>query len=356
MNEAEKRSNFLGLILLFVIFTPLGIVLSYFYVMFQSNIHDIWANIIATFVMGGVLAVIVWILKRMLKVTNNAMAFAVITVSMIIVMYLMWSMWITLIYERFIFEREFRVFGDIGEFIAATRVLIFNHHSPGRIAEFTADLRFINENGTWHINNNVWTGLRLGAVWVGETVVIAGLPLIAAFAAAGLFIAELNAWVEERLMNFGFAAFDDYELDRIASGDIDAIIEKPLEARNGPMNAIAVCYLKDEPTDFIAIYKASWDKEGALSKGRHIMTVQLGQEKIDALDSGLQAKHFPTPTPKAASTETTPDPQAQPGETENLWRNVHAEVENTPSQPEADASLDAAADAASDTGADSGGE
>jgi len=102
--------------------------------------------------------------------------------------------------------------------------------------------------------------------------------------------------VQVKLMNYGFSAFDDEELDQIASGDIDVILNKPLEAQGEAMHAVAVCYHKGEPTEFIALYNASWDKDGTLTRGRHIMTVELGLEEIDALDAGLQAINYPDPT------------------------------------------------------------
>jgi len=297
MNEAEKRSNLLGLIMLFIIFTPLGIVLSYFYIFFQANIHYLWLNIIAVIVVGGILAAIVFIIKRIFKITNNIMSVIVVAISLAIIVFVMWNMWFVLMFERFVLERDMHVFSDLGEFVSLTREMIFVD------PEFMNFLRLFNEYGTWHINYNTWTGAMLAIVWVAELLGVVVLPLLAAYAAAGLFITELNAWVEERLMNFGFSAFDDYELDRLASGDINVILEKSLETRNGQMNAVAVCYHNDEPTDYIAVYRAHWDKEGALAKGRHIMTVQLGQEKIDTLDAALQAKHFPTPEKKETPIE-----------------------------------------------------
>ena len=301
MHEAEKRSSLLGLIMLFVILTLVGVILSYLYIFFQANFHDIWWNILAVCAFGGILAVIVFLLKRVFRVTNNALSVIVTAVSLAIIVYVMWNMWFVLMVERFMYDREMRVLGNLGEFMSLSRALVF---TP---SEFMGYLRFFNGEGTWHINETTWTGALLAMVWAGELLIIAVLPLLAAYAAAGLFIHELNAWVEEKLMNFGFAAFDAYGLDRLAAGDINVVLEQPLETQDGPMNAIAVCYHRDEPTDFIALYKAHWDKDGALAKGRHIMTVQLGQDKIDALDAGLQAKHFPAPKKEAPPEAPTGD-------------------------------------------------
>jgi len=158
---------------------------------------------------------------------------------------------------------------------------------------FWGCLAYYNRRGTWRIEYQQWTGARLWGVWAGEFLIIVIPPIAAAYATTGLYLIELNSWVKEKLMNYGFTAFDDYELDRLAAGDINVILEKPLEAQGGPMHTVAVCYHKNEPTDFIAIHKAYWDKDGVLTKGRHVMTVKLDQEKIDTLDAGLQAKHFP---------------------------------------------------------------
>jgi len=305
MNEAEKRSNFLGLVVLFIAFTLLGIILSFFYVIFQTSVHDIWANIIAAFVFGVVLAVIAWITKRLMKVDNDFMSVVVVLLGLAIILYLMWYMWFSVMfayldYRAGILEAQ-RGVSDLGAVISGTRGLM----SEG--ASFIYFLQGFNRYVVMYINETALSGVLRWVVWGGETIIIVIFPIMAAYASAGLFIKELNSWVDERLMNYGFSAFDAHELDRIATGDIDTIIDKPLEARNGPMSAVAVCYLKNEPTDFIAIYKASWDNEGNLSKGRHTMTVELGADKIDALDIGLQARHYPSARSQAQANEVLSD-------------------------------------------------
>jgi len=319
MNEVEKRSNLLGLIILFFVFTLTGILLSFFYVIFQTSATDIWANIIGTFVISGVLAGIAWVIKRLLKITNNAMALLVVAIGIVIVLYVMWSMWFVSMFEFYYGTGQLFGIRDIGTLFAETRAMVFD--SP----EFMNFLRHFNEYGTWTINDNAWTGAILWVVWAGETLIILSIPLLAAYASAGLFISEIGAWVEERLMNYGFTAFDDHELDRIGMGEIDPILEKPLETRNGSMNAVAVCYHKGEATDFIAVYKAHWDKEGALSKGRHIMTVNIGAEKIDTLDSGLQAKHYPS---MAKKSESPVEPIAQEAASDEMLETPNDPVVN----------------------------
>jgi len=302
MNEAEKRSNLLGLIVLFVVFTSLGILLSFFYVIFQTTAEGIWANIIAPFVIGGVLAGVAWLCKRFMKITNNAMSVIVVAIGTLIILFVMWNMWFTVVEDHARYSWGFlqnpRGIRDIGVVFANTREMIFGDES------FLDVLREVNSYGTWTLDGTQWYGLRLWAVWGAEALIILAIPLLAAYSSAGLFILELNVWVNERLMNYGFTVFEAYELDRIASGDIDVILEKPLEAKGGPMSAVAVCYHKDESTDFIAIYNAHWDKEGVLAKGRHIMTVNLGAEKIDVLDAGLQAKHYPAMAKKETPTSS----------------------------------------------------
>jgi len=294
MNEAKKKSNLLGLIVLFVVFTIIGIAISYFYIMFQVNAHDIWLNIIANFVFGLALAATVWIIKRLMRITNDVMSFVLVVLSLAVIMYVMWNMWFVLMLEMLYRFRDVEVLSDAGRILSYTREML------GESGYFIGRLRYFNERGTWSLNGNQWSGLILAAVWAGEMLVMAVFPLMAAYASVGLYLAEQGAWVQEKLMNYGFSAFDDYELDRLASGDIDVILEKPLETRGEAMNAVAVCYHRGEPTEFIALYKADWDRDGTLSKGRHIMTVKLGIEKIDALDVGLQAVHYPTVADKIA--------------------------------------------------------
>jgi len=300
MNEVEKKSNFLGLIVLFVVLTVVGVVLSYFYIVFQVRIHDIWGNIVANFVLGLIFAVTVFAVKRLFKITNNAMSVVVVILSLVVILWAMWTLWFVLMERMLYHHMNLSVFGDMGRFVGWSRAQISSSTS------FWDLLTYYNARGTWTLEGSNWVGLRLWGVWAGEALIITIPPLIAAYMAAGLYLIELNAWVTEKLMNYGFTAFDDYEMDRLASGDINVVLEKQLETQGGPMNAVAVCYHKNEPTDFLAVYKATWDKDGILAKGRHLMTVKLDQDKIDRLDTELQAKHFPDNADEYIDTDDTP--------------------------------------------------
>jgi len=306
MNESRGKSNVLGLIILFIVLTLFGILLSHFYIMFQANAHDIWVNIVANFVVGLVLATLVWLIKRLMRITNDVMSLIVVIVSLAVILFVMWNMWIVLMIEMgFPPLNNPDMISDMGYMFSTTIDFMLDRgYVAGQLRRFNVapdggfidSLLFFNSNGTWSLNGNQWYGPMLSAVWAGELLVIVAFPIMAAYTSVGLYLTELGAWVQVKLMNYGFSAFDDEELDQIASGDIDVILNKPLEAQGEAMHAVAVCYHKGEPTEFIALYNASWDRDGTLTRGRHIMTVELGLEEIDALDAGLQAINYPEPT------------------------------------------------------------
>jgi len=293
MNESKKSVNIPGLIVLFVAVTLVGVVLSYFYIIFQVNAHEIWFNIVGNFVFGLALAVTVWVIKRAMRISNDVLSVIVVVLSLAVIVYVMWNMWFVLMDEILYRLREVSALSDLGLMARGTR----NSIGSGT---FIQSLRYYNARGTWRVEGNMVNGLMLSAVWAGELLVMTVFAVMAAYASVGLYLAERGAWVKVKLMNYGFSAFDDSELDRLASGDIDVILQKPLETRGEAMSAVAVCYHKGEPTEFVAVYNADWDRDGNLSKGRHIMTVKLGLEKIDALDAGLQATHYPTVADKIA--------------------------------------------------------
>jgi len=293
MNEAKRNSSIPGLFVLFIAVTLVGIALSYFYIFFQVNAHEIWFNIVGNFVFGLALAILVWVIKRAMRITNDAMSIIVVILSLAVVVFVMWNMWFVLMNQILYQRRDVDALSDISLMLSATREMIGS-------GNFISELRYYNARGTWRVEGNQVNGLMLSAVWAGELLVMTVFAIMAAYASVGLYLAERGAWVKVKLMNYGFSAFDDSELDRIASGDIDVILQKPLETRGEAMSAIAVCYHKGEPTEFAAVYSAGWDRDGTLAKGRHIMTVKLGAEKIDALDVGLQAVHYPTVADKIA--------------------------------------------------------
>jgi len=289
---------------------------------------------IGALVFGIILAGVVWLAKRLLKITTISIPVVIISVGMLIVLFYVWSMWFALWRLRLVdpvpaHEYELwglilqpayesvRVFLDFGTYMSSLRVVLFTQHRP-IISGFMENLRYYVARGTWGFNDTWWSGWMLAATWLAEALVIAVLPIIAALSSSGLYLQELDAWVKPKFMNFGFSAFDDHELDKIASGDINVIINKPLEHLNGLMHAVAVCYHKGEPTDFIAIYQAQWDKHGVLDKNRHEMTIKLGAERIDALDTGLHAVHYPDLTEPAVPPPKKDEPPKEDEDIEEI--------------------------------------
>lgn len=311
--EMEKKSNVGKIAGLFIIFLVLGIVMNYFYIVFQDNaMYDMLAVAI-TVGLTFLLAVIVYVCKRVMVITNRAAAFVWVLIALLIMYYLNWNMFFALWYSRD-YGYNTRAFFDFFILMEWTRWVITSPANP--VAEFVSDIRYFNSTGTWSWGDGaVWTGTRLAIVWIVEFLIIFVPPLFVAAIDPGVYLPSRNVFADPKQLDYAFEEFDDTELSRINDGYIDTIIEKPLATDRNRMNAVALCIVGEEPTEYIAVYKAQFNgKTGELELGGRRSTVMLTMEKIDELKRGLENKHRPVEVkePEQSSDTSPEEPSADP--------------------------------------------
>ena len=307
--DFEKKSDVLGLIAMFIIFIVFGMVLNYVYIVLQDVIPNLLLAGLAGVGYGFVLLCVVMFLKRILKITSNVPACILIILAMLFIYYMNWTMFIALWIPRFGFEingelvyyymrpiLDFRMYMD-------SIWWILTDVPEGRITHLIEDIRFLNEVGTWGTGGAAWTGARIGIVWVGEFLIMFILPVYAAAVTWGLFLHEKNAWADTRLLPYAFAIFDKQSLTRIEEGDIQAIIEQPLASSSTGIMAVALCYVNEERTEYIAVFNASFDKKGEMNSGSLQASARLTLEKIDELVKTLEEKYTETNISEIADEE-----------------------------------------------------
>jgi hypothetical protein len=310
MYEVEKKGNIGGLILLFVCLTLAGTALSYIYVGLMDVVMHIWLNPLMTLLFGMLLAALVNLMKKGFKITSRVGAFFVVLVSLVIVFYFMWNMFFGMWYAR----SEWRVnpFLDMGDFFEAF-IWSITYNPANPIGEFVSDFRVFNYYGTWSYNDNMITGIPLAVLWVIETVVVYGLPLLAASASVGFFLHEKNAWATPVYYEgYYFRALDKDTLDRLQEGTEDLMTAlsaahlKPEDVHAGEVVTLAAMNHGEEKTDYVAIMRIDKtkdeDKKGALNAIFNMATggnfliraFKLPAEKRATLDGELE-KAFGTP-------------------------------------------------------------
>jgi hypothetical protein len=147
----------------------------------------------------------------------------------------------------------------------------------------------LNESGwfVWDIN---FSGILLGVFWVAEFIIIFAVPFIGAFMYDGVFLYSHNRWADPRHLPYTFSRFDEEDKERIAAGDLDIIINQPM-ATSSDFSTVSVCYLDNEPTEYIVLYKSSLANNGNINHNSPSRAIELTREKIEHLELQLSTKY-----------------------------------------------------------------
>jgi hypothetical protein len=235
----------LGFAALFVLYVLAAVALGSAYQMWMERIHNLAGRLAGPVLFGCLLAGAAFGIKRAFKITWDIAAFLVTLAGSLGVYYLFWDGW--------------PLRGDTGP------------------------VAFMD----WEL-----TGNAILILWALEAAVIALPPLYVAFRRAGVFLRRYNRWADLRLLEYGFVPFTDHELDRLALGETEAILRKPIDLTGlSRIHAIAFCYVDKELTEYIAVFKAGWDRQGGMERGALLLLTALTTEKIEALQGELYEIH-----------------------------------------------------------------
>ncbi|MCL1862754.1 MAG: hypothetical protein FWF78_04210 [Defluviitaleaceae bacterium] len=288
--DVKRKSNIVGLIALFVILVVLGLALGYLYIALLDIMTSAWLAIIVSLGFGGLLAITVFFVRFCMVITNRLASFFVVLAGLSIVYYLKWSVFFALWFARFN-DYDIGMFADFSVLMEWTG-LIISYHFAYPVSEFIYDLTFFNYHGTWSWDGTMVTGVVLGVIWFVEFLIIFVPSLYVAVIEPGVYLESRGVFAEIKLMNYALSSFDENDLTKINEGFIAPIIEKPLATDRNQINAVALCYEKDQLTEYIAIFRATLDdKTGELSTGKRLTTVALSVEKVEELKAEMEKKH-----------------------------------------------------------------
>jgi hypothetical protein len=233
-----------GLGALLVLFVLAGVVLSFAYLFWMEYIHNLAGRLAGPVLFGAGLGGAVFGIKRFFRITLDIPAFALVFVGGALVFFLLWG--------------GFPLRGDIAIVV-----------------------------GDWILPERV-----IPVVGALEAAFIALPPLYAACRRAGVYLRRYDCWAGLRLMEYGFVPFSDAELDRLAMGEYKVILRKPIDLTGlERVHAVGLCYADKEITEYLAVFKASWDKQGNIEKGPLLLLTALTAEGIEDLQGGLYDIH-----------------------------------------------------------------
>ncbi|MCL2603700.1 MAG: hypothetical protein FWD90_04400 [Defluviitaleaceae bacterium] len=251
-----------GLAALLVTYFLAGVLLSFVYAVWMGGMENLIARAVAPVFFGGLLAGAVFGIKRFFKVTLNIIALPVVIAGSAAVYFLMWG------------EFPLRPDAEIAFILA-----LDEREFPDLIT------RVIGERALSVIAMRI-----IGAL---EAAVIALPPLYTAVRRAGVFLPRYNRWADLRLMDYGFIPFSDRELDKLAAGELEEVFLRKHIDLTGlkRIHAVALCYANKQLTEYLAVFKADWNKRGRIEKGPLLLLAELTVEQIEDLQGLLYEVH-----------------------------------------------------------------
>jgi len=232
-----------GLGLLYVGVSLVGIVLSFLYRFAMYAQHPFGVRFFAPFVFGVVLAGAVFGLKRFFKVTWGVAALGVVAFAFLGIYFMVWN--------GFPLRGAF-IFPPIGD---------------------------------WEVPEMV---PRLVAY--GEAAVVTLPALFYAVRSSGVYLPGDNRWARVRLLDYGFRPFTDRELEQLSVGNTALFERKPIDLTGlNSIHAVGLCYANKTLTRYLAVFNAAWNRQGYIERGRLLLLAPL--QTVEAVED-LQARLY----------------------------------------------------------------
>jgi len=317
-DTTKKPLNIGGLVVLFIVFSVVGTILSYVYLGLVDAVASVYPSIAFAAAYGALMCGLVYAVKQKLKITNGIGTVSAVVLAAIVVNYFKWQIFFGVWHVRFsgfdLAFTEVRYALDVLRFMIRYPF----EHDTNPIVEFFNDLRFFNYHGTWSMDGgDAVTGIRLWAIWAGELVIMFGMPLVAAAKAVGVLLNSHGKFALPQYFMYSFKPFSEEQAEtlRSAYGDINTIVNQPLtdeqltlstdkngvilinKNEQGNVGLVAQLYIGDTPTEYILLTntKSKTWMPGQLT-GKWFAPIPLGLEKIEALKQEL-VKLYGEPEP-----------------------------------------------------------
>lgn len=203
------------------------------------------ARICAPVLLGAALGSVVFGWKRFFKVTWNIPAFAVVLLGIFV--------WYTIFWGAFPLRGEFEP------------ITFMEWEAPEILMQILAAL---------------------------EAAVVFLPSLYIAIRPAGVYLPRYNRWAKIQLLDYGFKPFTDYELEKLSAGDTDVFQHKPIDLTGlNRIHGVALCYADKKITEYLAFFKAGWDRQGYIEKGKLLLLAPFTLDTVEELQATLYELH-----------------------------------------------------------------
>ena len=252
MNLRMLKANAIGIPAFLVAFTVGGMLLAFIYAIIMRLIENIFAGFIAVFIFAAVLAVGLYFLRKLLKLENNYIVFALALIGLAVIYYIALS-------------------GD-SRFLQTVTIPVDTENPIGGIIYYYGDDAL----------HSVFRFL--------EIAIIFAATLIATFMFDGVYLHDYDKWAEIRHYPYAFSRFNGEEKERISLGDVSVILQKPF-ATSDEFSTVSRCYVNSQPTEYIALFKSTLANNGKTRHTAPSKAIPLSPDALEYLEAQLVKKY-----------------------------------------------------------------
>ena len=286
-----KRTEWIRIVIFFVLFSSLGIVLGFFYNLVGNLYFGHGAKLLSALLFGIIMMIFIKTIRRLFRIHSTLKLFYTVLGALIVIHFFRFSFHITWLRS---FEwtvgglhplLDFFGFIDYFFFIINESRLLGMHLAPNMLR--INDIGWVLEIYDFEL---VLRGTLLSFVWMAELIFISGVAALGVFMLKEVFLPGYYTWAKFEKLPYPFAMFSDDELIRIGEGELELITERTI-AEGDVFSQIALVYAGKIKTEYIVFYLAKLGKKGKVSYSTPSRVVKIGQEEVEKIEMSLKETH-----------------------------------------------------------------
>ena len=279
------------MVFFFVLFTLLGVVLSFFYNMVGNLYFGHGTKIFSAFVFGFLLLVFIKTVRRLFRIHSNLKLFYTVLGALVVIHFFRWSFHVTWLRSFDWTVEGIHPLLDFFGFLDYFWVILNEGPLPGihlvsNIFRFN-DIGWVLEVYDFELELR---GTLLAFLWMLELVVISGIAMYGAFMLREVYLPGYYTWARFEKLPYPFAKFTGDELERVENGELELISERTF-AEGNVFSQVALVYAGKTKTEYIAVYLAKLGKKGKVTYGSLSRLIPIGREEIEKIEISLKETH-----------------------------------------------------------------
>ena len=286
-----KKAEWLRLVFFFVLFSALGIVLSFFYNLVGNLYFGLGTKVFSALLFGLILMVFTRITRRLFRIKSNLKLFYTMLGALAVVHFFRWSFHITWLRSFDWTVGGLHPITDFVGFMDYFWLIVNESRLPGM--HLVPNMFRFNDTG-WVLEVYDFSlslrGWLLSLLWIIELVAMSGIAVMGAFKLKEIYLPNHYNWAKFEKLPYPFERFTDEDLEKIEQGELELITERTF-AEGDVFSQVALVYSGKTKTEYITFYSANLRKRGKPVYGPPSRLIPIGLEEVEKIEMSLKETH-----------------------------------------------------------------